>query len=151
MHFRRAIELDKENFGAYGRLAEVYEAMGDYQQALQLNEEVNRVREASQPHSALYSVAIIRLKALMGKRDAAMKAIEKIRLDRNNRGGPEDFMGIAATYAALGEKDKAFQWLENAVARRDLIVFIKEDPKLDSLHSDPRWADLLRRIKFPSP
>lgn len=53
----------------------------------------------------------------------------------------------AATYAALGEKDPAFEWLEKAYATREpSFVFFKIDPRYDSLHSDPRYADLVRRM-----
>ena len=57
---------------------------------------------------------------------------------------------IAGVYAALGDKDEAFRILEKAVKERDsLLVFFKEDPTLDDLHSDPRWNELLRRMNFP--
>ena len=50
-------------------------------------------------------------------------------------------------YASLGEKDRAFEWLEKAYEERArLLVFINIDPAYDSLRSDPRFADLLRRI-----
>jgi hypothetical protein len=56
---------------------------------------------------------------------------------------------MALSYAALGDKDRAFQWLEKGIERRDMIVVIKVDPKLDSLRSDPRFTALLRRMNFP--
>ena len=56
---------------------------------------------------------------------------------------------IAAVYAALGDKDEAFRILEKAIEERSLLVALKEDPPLESLHSDPRWKVLLRRMNFP--
>ena len=57
---------------------------------------------------------------------------------------------IAVTYAALGDKDQAFAWLEKAFAERsDSLTLIKVDPAFDSLRSDPRFANLLLRIGFP--
>ena len=59
--------------------------------------------------------------------------------------------GIAIIHAGLGEKDQAFEWLEKAYEVRDLgMVFLKVDPTLDPLRSDPRFQDLLRRMNFPS-
>jgi len=58
---------------------------------------------------------------------------------------------IAAAYVALGDMDEAFRILEKAVEERNsLLVFFKEDPTFDNLHSDPRWQALLRRMNFPS-
>ena len=50
----------------------------------------------------------------------------------------------------LGDTDAAFRILEKAVEERDsLLAFIKEDPTLDKLHSDPRWKLLLQRMNLP--
>ena len=59
--------------------------------------------------------------------------------------------GIAIIHAGLGEKDQAFEWLEKAYEVRDQgMSFLKVDPDLDPLRSDPRFQDLLRRMNFPS-
>jgi hypothetical protein len=56
---------------------------------------------------------------------------------------------IAAVYAALGDKDKAFQWLEKAYQRKDwALVQIKVGPVFDSLRSDARFSDLLKRMNL---
>jgi DNA-binding winged helix-turn-helix (wHTH) protein/Tfp pilus assembly protein PilF len=53
----------------------------------------------------------------------------------------------AAIYAALGERDLAFEFLERAFAARDpMMVSINVDPAFDGLRPDPRFADLLRRV-----
>jgi hypothetical protein len=49
----------------------------------------------------------------------------------------------------LGEKDAAFAALDKAFVRRAGVVDIKVDPRLDNIRSDPRYADLLRRIGLP--
>jgi hypothetical protein len=55
-------------------------------------------------------------------------------------------MDIAFAYAALGDKDQAFAWLDKAVERRDLVIFLKYDPNSDRLQSDPRFDALIRRL-----
>ena len=58
---------------------------------------------------------------------------------------------VAVIYAALGQKDDAFAWLEKAYDERDSWMdYLGLDPRLDGLRSDPRFADLLRRMKLPS-
>jgi tetratricopeptide (TPR) repeat protein len=57
---------------------------------------------------------------------------------------------VAAVYTGLGNKDQAFEWLNKAYEdRASGIPFLKVDPFFDSLHSDPRFTDLLRRIGLP--
>jgi hypothetical protein len=57
----------------------------------------------------------------------------------------------AGVYAALGDKDAAFRLLFKSVDERiDWPIFIKADPLFDSLHSDPRWTELLRRMNLPT-
>lgn len=57
---------------------------------------------------------------------------------------------IASIYARLGEEDLAFQWLERAVEERDVsVMYVKTAPEFDSLRSDPRAIDLMRRIGLP--
>ncbi len=53
-------------------------------------------------------------------------------------------------YAALGDKQEAFKWLQKAYEARDgQLGFLKVNPFMDSLRSDPRFQDLLRRMNFP--
>jgi predicted Zn-dependent protease len=57
---------------------------------------------------------------------------------------------IAMVYAWRGERDKAFEWLDRGYAQRDNgLVDIKWDPLMNSLHADPRYKALLRKINLP--
>jgi tetratricopeptide (TPR) repeat protein len=57
---------------------------------------------------------------------------------------------VALIHAGLGEKDQAFEWLEKAYEERHQgLSFLKVDPALDPLRSDPRFQDLLRRVNLP--
>jgi len=50
----------------------------------------------------------------------------------------------------LGEKDQAFQWLEKSYQDHgNDLTGLKIDPLLESLRSDPRFTDLVRRVGLP--
>jgi len=57
---------------------------------------------------------------------------------------------MAFTYSSLGNKDRAFFWLDRAVEQRNwMIIYLKRDPVWDPLRSDPRFAALLSRVGLP--
>ena len=58
---------------------------------------------------------------------------------------------VAIIYAGLNEHEKAMDWLEKAYRyRSNGLVFLKVDPDLDSLRSQPRFQDLQRRMHLPA-
>jgi serine/threonine protein kinase/TolB-like protein/Tfp pilus assembly protein PilF len=57
---------------------------------------------------------------------------------------------IADFYADLGDKEHAFEWLNIAYREHNTyLIFLRTDPVLDPLRSDPRYAELVRKIGFP--
>jgi TolB-like protein/DNA-binding winged helix-turn-helix (wHTH) protein/Tfp pilus assembly protein PilF len=61
---------------------------------------------------------------------------------------------LAQLYATLGEKDRAFYWLEQYRQHHDLALadptmYFKTDPWFASIRSDPRFSDFLRRVGLP--
>jgi eukaryotic-like serine/threonine-protein kinase len=83
--------------------------------------------------------------ALEGKRAEAQKVL--VKLSQLSKQRPVSSGDVAEIYAALGEKNKAFEWLEKGYEDRSIST-IKADPFLDPLRSDPRFADLLRRMNL---
>ena len=54
---------------------------------------------------------------------------------------------VAEVQAARGEVDRAFEWLERAYAQRDpRLSLMKPNPRLRSVHGDPRWNAFLKRM-----
>ena len=84
-----------------------------------------------------------------GWKAAVTKGIEA-RLQQRKTGyvSPNE---IATLYAELGDKDKAFQWLETAYQERDGqgMIALKTDFALDPLRSDPRFAALVEKVGLP--
>jgi serine/threonine protein kinase len=56
---------------------------------------------------------------------------------------------IAKIYVTLNEKEQAFTWLERGFTTGAIGIFIKDDPVWDPIRSDPRFADLGRRMIVP--
>jgi tetratricopeptide (TPR) repeat protein len=78
--------------------------------------------------------------AMTGKRSDAL-AIQNT-LEREF----QDYQ-VARIYVVLGDRERAFAWLEKAIAARDDgVLWIKVDPLLDPLRSDPRFPGLVRRV-----
>ena len=137
---RKTIEMDQTFYYAHWNLGEAYELKGSFQEALA--EYQTSMRLVDDP-SVLGFIGHAYAKA--GKRDDALKTVNQMEEISQRRYVPA--YSFAQVYAALGEKDQAFQWLEKSYQdHAPDIALIKVDPTLDSLHSDPRFADLVRRM-----
>jgi len=83
--------------------------------------------------------------AASGKRAEALTVLKE--LEENYEKHKAIGQDFAAVYVGLGEKDQAFAWLEKDFqARSGLLAWSRWAPPFDSLRSDPRFADLLRRM-----
>jgi hypothetical protein len=87
---------------------------------------------------------LARVYARMGKRSEAQRILKNLGED----GPGPDFS--AGAYTALGEADHAFRLLFRMVEKREdtYVVFIKTEPQFASLHSDPRWPELMGRMNL---
>lgn len=87
---------------------------------------------------------------LSGHRAQARAMLRRLTAVSEGARGESIPIGIAQAYAALGDKDQAFVWLEKDFQHRDGgLTLIKVFPFLGSLHEDPRFRDLVRRIGLP--
>jgi DNA-binding winged helix-turn-helix (wHTH) protein/tetratricopeptide (TPR) repeat protein len=58
--------------------------------------------------------------------------------------------GMALVHAGLGDKEQAFAWLEKAFAERShWLMWLRLDPRWKTLRSDPRFTELVERLKYP--
>jgi len=81
---------------------------------------------------------------------ALHKAIEILLAQRKAKTSYVSPYGIAQLYADLGDKDHAFEWLNTAYQEHDVFLSgIRTDFQFDSLRSDPRYTELVRKIGFP--
>ena len=82
-----------------------------------------------------------------GRRDEALRIIDELKTTQK-RGLIVPYR-LAAVYVALGDKDQAMQWLTKEYEDRgNWATQLKVDPVMDPLRSDPRFKNLMRRMKF---
>jgi eukaryotic-like serine/threonine-protein kinase len=85
--------------------------------------------------------------ALSGRKDDARKVLDQ--LNHLSKQKYVEATAEASVFALLGEKDNAFQWLEKAYEQRSwFLASLRVDRAYDPLRSDPRFADLLRRMNL---
>jgi tetratricopeptide (TPR) repeat protein len=121
---------------AYERKGMYEEAIAEFRAALDL------------PGDCEASAALGHAYAVSGRADEARKVLEE--LTRRSKGAPNPAC-LAVIYAGLGDKDRAFDWLNKTFEdedRRNKLSFIKVDPIFDGLRPDPRYAALLRRMRL---
>ncbi len=136
---RETLELDPSFASAQEILARAYAAKGMHEEAVEVAE-----RRARTEESSWSLVTLAEVYAGAGRREDALRILEEV------RGSAIDPLNVAYAYAALGEADAAFEWMEKAYERRSFpLTQIRVSPSLDPLRSDPRFDDLLRRIGFP--
>jgi tetratricopeptide (TPR) repeat protein len=151
---RNALEMDTSFVPAHHRLIAIYEQKGELDKAI---EERQRAVALGGGNPVIVgggrSQELARQVELLRKAYAAngvhgywLRRLEADRKDaRLQNAGPIDLAGV---YMRLGNKDEAFRWLEKASKGHlpYLIWSLPADPEFDDLRSDPRYADLLRRL-----
>ena len=139
---RKLLELDPAFKGIYYFIGGAYEEQAKWPEAIAAYEKAKNEQDPA------YLRGIAHAWAASGHRQEAEAALAKLReLSRKQYISPVAF---ACIYAGLGERDTAFAWLEAAYRQHTpALASIQVDPHLDTLRSDPRFQNLLRRLDFP--
>jgi serine/threonine protein kinase/TolB-like protein len=153
--FDKAIEIGKKVIAdnpTFGRtqtmLANVYWAEHKYPEAIQ-GFKTGAQLEGDRG-GALFAAALDAGYRSGGWPNALRRTIEAALAQRKVRGGYVSSYRISRLYADLGDKDHAFEWLDTGYQERDFLMEgIRTDFTMDSLRSDPRYAELVRKIGFP--
>jgi len=143
-HYRKHFELHPKRVPAHFFLAQAYVQVGRYEEAVAEFQEALRV----DPNQLRALAGLAHAYASSGRREEAIKILGQ--LEEQSKRDYLPTYHIAAAYVALGDRDRAFEWLERAYRERSFfLAHVKVEPAFDSLHSDPRFQDLVRRMNFP--
>ena len=170
---RRAIDLDPLNADSWAVLAEIESYLGplaqsaaDSKKALELDPDnsaspvdlsrtyllqgrpLDGLAEIEHVHNATHRAWLYALTyyALGRKRESDAALSELI-----TKYHASNAFEIATNYAFRNQTDEAFEWLDRAYAQRDpSMMSTKVEPLLNSLHNDPRFAALLKKLNFPN-
>jgi eukaryotic-like serine/threonine-protein kinase len=143
---KKIVEIDPNFANVHLHLSEAYFLAGKYDLWLEEWQKVATLNNDSE--SLALAEAAKREYPKSGYR-GALKRVVALQEEQAKR-MYVDPVQIASNYALLGEKDKAFILLEKAYAEKSaLIGYLKDFREFDSLRSDPRYADLLKRMGLP--
>jgi TolB-like protein/Flp pilus assembly protein TadD len=140
-HCRRLLELDLNAAQAHALLGRSYERKSMYPQAIQSLEKARSLAPGNTEIAAALGYAYAR----SGDRHHTEQVLEDLKqLASRRRVSPVDF---AVVHAGLGDKKTALDLLERGVQERDgRLVQLKVSPFYESLHSEPRYRNLLKQI-----
>lgn len=123
--------------GAHALMATCWTMLGRYDRA--------REESAKEPSEDDRLAALATLDWIQGRRAAADAELQEL----EKKYGGRDPYGPAVTHAIRGERDAAFEWLERSLHQHQPdITFVAVDPLLQNLHSDPRFHDILVRMRL---
>jgi TolB-like protein/DNA-binding winged helix-turn-helix (wHTH) protein/Flp pilus assembly protein TadD len=142
---RRALLLDSKDWSQHYTLGVGYEGTGklleaisEYQKAVELS--------AGDPDS---TAALAHAFAVIGRKAEAEKILHDF--ERKSKSAQVSPYLMATMFASLGDKDRAFEFLEKAYQERslDMPEDLKADLRIDNLRSDPRFQALVQRVGLP--
>jgi serine/threonine-protein kinase len=134
---KKVVEMEPNLALGYQRMGLIYIFMGDHETAIKvLQEAVNRGRLGRTDLAYAYAVS--------GRREQALRMVEEL------KGEEGLFYGIALVYVALGDKQGAIGWLNRVYEQRGNFsqMTVHLDPRFDSLHSEPGFRDLMRKLRL---
>jgi len=138
---QKVVEMDPNFAEVYEYLKRCYDQKGMYREAIAARQTRRRLAGYDAEETAALRAAAEATSAGVYWQKRLEQDVEEAKRE------PSTPFDMAEIYAQLGKKDQAFAWLERAYEERSfLMMYLKVAPKLDPLRSDPRYADLLRRV-----
>ena len=142
-HLRRAIAMNPTSEDTYRILGLVLTQQGAYDEA----ERAFREAITLSPELSYATAGVAHVLALRGRRREAEALLAELEARaRNHYVSPVAFCIV---HLGLRNIDQAFEWFERAYQdRRGWLTYLKVDPMLDAVRDDPRFAELVKRMRL---
>jgi TolB-like protein/DNA-binding winged helix-turn-helix (wHTH) protein/tetratricopeptide (TPR) repeat protein len=143
--YRKTLDLDPNFPPAHLVLGQAYEQKNMLKEATaELEQAVNLSGSG-----AVYLASLAHVYGVAGRRADALKLIRKLETLAAEQHVSSYDMALA--FVGVNDRDQAFSWLSKAVSdHAGRLMFLNVEPRFDSVRSDPRYAELVRRLRFPS-
>jgi len=141
---RKSLDLDPNFNEGLHVLGCAYAEKGMFSEAIAAHEKLAAVDPA-------WRWALPRTWAQAGRKDESLRVLAKILNEKRKPRGAWAGWFLAEDYAALGDKDEAFRWLEAAYRERhSFMPWIRDNRAFAPLRSDPRFQEIVRQMKLPA-
>jgi eukaryotic-like serine/threonine-protein kinase len=141
---RKCVDLDRNYWVGYQYLGVAYEQKKQFPEAISTLEAGRKIDD----QNTVLAGELAHAFALSGRTPDARRILDDL-VVRSKRSQVSKYV-LAQVYAALGDKNEALSRLEQAYTERSFSLdFLNIDPELDSLRSEPRFQELVRRMNFP--
>jgi serine/threonine-protein kinase len=153
--YRRGLEIEPDPMAYFGLVLSLAQK-GEYATAISEAEKSTKLND-----SPLLLTSRASAYAQAGRRVEANRILRQLEEISKQQGpAPAWHVGgaqspyvcpyeVAGVHAQLGDKDRAFEWLDKAYRSRSCMYWLRQDPRFDSIRSDPRFQELLTKINFP--
>ena len=151
--YRKGFEIEPDPIAYFGLVLSLAQK-GDYAAAISEAEKSTKLDD-----SPLLLTSLASAYAQAGRRADALRVLRQLEEISKHQGPAPAWhptlsgyvcpYEVAGVHAQLGDKDRAFEWLNKAYRSRSCMYWLRQDPRFDSIRSDPRFQELLTRMKFP--
>ena len=141
---RAVLDRDLTFTTAHARLGRAYLQKGMHDQAIAEFKEAKAQDE--RPELSLRFALLAYAYAVSGKKGEALRMLAELK--EKAKHGNTNIHSFALIYIGLGDKDRAFEWLQKACEEHTFPQFIKADSMYDSLRSDPRYPEMLQCVNL---
>ena len=140
---QKSLEIDPNHFGGPLNLGVVYEAKGMHDDAIKQFEKAIAIGGRTSGVLALLAHAY----AASGRQAEAQRILAE--LNEMSKQAYVSSYDLAILYVGLGDKERALEQLNKAYEdRAGFILYLNVEPLFDPLRADPRFAELVRKMKF---